>query len=82
MSVGHHTAGVHIYKISVLVIRINVAVLDLLTFGRLLSTIINILYTFELEFLAVFRTIGVSKVVTDIKCAVELYVVLSQMLAL
>ena len=58
------------------------AVLDLLTFGSLLSAIINILYTFKLEFLSFFRAVGISEVVTDIESAVELHVVLSEMLTL
>ena len=82
MSVSHHTAGVYIDKVSVLVISVNMTVLDLLTFGSLFCAVINILYTFELEFLSFFRTVGVSEVVTDIEGAVELHVVLSQMLML
>ena len=77
MSVSHNTVGVYIDKISVLVIGVNMTVLDLLTFGSLLSTIINILYTFELEFLSGFRAVGISEVVTDIERAVKLHVVLS-----
>ncbi len=82
MSVSHNPVGVYIDKISVLVVGVNVAVLDIVVAGSLLSTVINILYTFELEFLPFFRAVGISEVITDIESAVELHVVLCQMLAL
>ncbi len=82
MSVSHNPVGVYIDKVSVLVVGVNAAVLDIVVAGSLLSTVINILYTFELEFLPFFRAVGISEVITDIESAVELHIVLSQMLAL
>ena len=82
MSIVHHTARVHIYKISILVVCINVSVFDIVPFRGLLSTVINILYTFKLEFLAFFRAVSIGEVVADIESAVELHVILRQMLTL
>lgn len=44
MSVGHHTARVYIYKVSILVVCINVSVLYIVPFRGLLSAVINILF--------------------------------------
>lgn len=82
MSVGHHTARVYIYKVSILVVCINVSVFDIVPFRGLLCAVINILYTFKLEFLAFFRAVSIGEVVAHIESAVELHVVLCQMLTL
>ncbi len=44
MSVFHHTACVHIYKVSILVITVNVTVLNIVPLRGLLRAVINILF--------------------------------------
>ncbi len=44
MSVFHHTACVYIYKVSILVITVNVTVLNIVPLQGLLRAVINILF--------------------------------------
>lgn len=44
MSILHHTASVHIYKVSILVITVNVTVLNIVPLQGLLRAVINILF--------------------------------------
>lgn len=57
-------------------------VLDIIVTRSLFCTVINILYTFKLEFLAFFRVVGVGELIADIEGSVKLHVVLCQMLTL
>lgn len=82
MSIVHQAFGIHIYKISVPVVCVNMVVLHIVLSRSLLGTVIHILDTCKLELLSVFRTICVLQVISDIERAVELHVVLGQMLAL
>ena len=50
MSVSHHTAGVHIYKVSVLIININLSVHHIVVTGSLFRAVINILYVSSWNF--------------------------------
>lgn len=59
MSILHHTSGVHIYKISVLVIQIYVIVFDIIVSRSLFRAIIHIFNTCKLEFLTGFSTVCV-----------------------
>ena len=82
MSIFHHASGVHIYKISVLIIQIYVIIFDFIVSRSLFGTIIYIFNTWELELLTGFSALGICQVISDIERAVELHIVLGQMLAL
>ncbi len=82
MSIVHHTSGIHIYKVSVLVIQIYVIVLDFIVSRSLFRAIIHVFNTCKLELLPVFSAVGVGEVIAYIERTVELHVVLGQMLAL
>ena len=78
--VTHHTIRIDVNEIAVLVVLISMTILYLLTFWSFLCAVINIFYTFKLEFLAFLRAVSVGEVVADIESTVELHVILCQML--
>ena len=59
MSIVHHASGIHINKISVLIIQIYVIVFDIIVSQSLFRAIINVFNTCKLEFLSGFRTVCV-----------------------
>ena len=82
MAIVHHASGVHIYKVSVLIIQIYVIIFDFIVSRSIFRAIIHVFNTCKLELLTVLRAIGICQIISDIERAAELHVVLGQMLAL